>query len=66
MSESETFRGRERLVIGGGALASFLLIWEIAADSGLVSPLFIASPTRVAAGAGAGEGRCRRHARAAA
>jgi NitT/TauT family transport system permease protein len=47
MSESETSRGTERLVIGGGTLAAFLLIWEFAADSGLVNPLFIASPSRI-------------------
>jgi ABC-type nitrate/sulfonate/bicarbonate transport system permease component len=38
----------ERLVIGGGTLAGFLLLWEAFGRSGLVDPLFISSPTRVA------------------
>jgi len=38
----------ERLLIGGGTLAVFLLAWELCADSGLVDPLFISSPSRVA------------------
>jgi NitT/TauT family transport system permease protein len=38
---------QERLVIGGGALIGFLLIWEAFARGGLVDPLFISSPTRV-------------------
>jgi len=42
----------ERLLIGGGTLAVFLLAWEICADSGAINPLFISSPSRVA-GAGA-------------
>jgi ABC-type nitrate/sulfonate/bicarbonate transport system permease component len=39
---------QERLVIGSGALIAFLLVWEGCARSGLVDPLFISSPTRVA------------------
>jgi NitT/TauT family transport system permease protein len=39
--------GRERILIGGGTLAVFLLAWELCADSGIVNPLFISSPTRV-------------------
>jgi NitT/TauT family transport system permease protein len=38
----------ERLVIGGGTLLAFLLLWEAFGRSGLVDPLFISSPTRVA------------------
>jgi len=39
---------RERLLIGGGTLALFLLAWEACADSGAINPLFISSPSRVA------------------
>src|SRR5437016_2034409 len=39
---------RERLLIGSGALMAFLLIWEALGRSGLVDPLFISSPLRVA------------------
>src|ERR1700730_8898537 len=38
----------ERLLIGGGTLAVFLLAWELCADSGAIDPLFISSPSRVA------------------
>jgi ABC-type nitrate/sulfonate/bicarbonate transport system permease component len=38
----------ERLVIGGGTLLGFLLLWEAFGRSGLVDPLFISSPTQVA------------------
>jgi ABC-type nitrate/sulfonate/bicarbonate transport system permease component len=38
----------ERLVIGGGTLVAFLLLWEALGRSGLVDPLFVSSPTRVA------------------
>ena len=38
----------ERLLIGGGTLAAFLLAWEITADTGLIDPLFISSPSRMA------------------
>jgi NitT/TauT family transport system permease protein len=38
----------ERSVIGGGTLLAVLLLWEAFARSGLVDPLFISSPTRVA------------------
>jgi ABC-type nitrate/sulfonate/bicarbonate transport system permease component len=41
-------RDREQLVIGGGTLVAFLLAWETCGESGLVDPLFISSPTRVA------------------
>jgi ABC-type nitrate/sulfonate/bicarbonate transport system permease component len=39
---------QERLLIGSGTLIAFLLVWEGCARSGLVDPLFISSPTRVA------------------
>jgi ABC-type nitrate/sulfonate/bicarbonate transport system permease component len=38
----------ERVVIGGGTLLAFLLVWEAFGRSGLIDPLFISSPTRVA------------------
>ena len=38
----------ERALIGGGTFLAFLLIWEALASSGLVDPLFISSPSRVA------------------
>ena len=38
----------ERLAVGGGTLLAFLLLWEAFGESGLVDPLFISSPTRVA------------------
>jgi NitT/TauT family transport system permease protein len=38
----------ERLAIGGGTLIAFLLIWEAFGASGLIDPLFISSPSRVA------------------
>jgi ABC-type nitrate/sulfonate/bicarbonate transport system permease component len=34
--------------IAGGALLALLLLWEALGASGLVDPLFISSPTRVA------------------
>jgi NitT/TauT family transport system permease protein len=41
------FRANERPIIGAGALALFLVLWEIISRSGLVDPLFISSPVRV-------------------
>jgi ABC-type nitrate/sulfonate/bicarbonate transport system permease component len=38
----------ERLAIAGGTLLTLLLVWEALGTSGLVDPLFISSPTRVA------------------
>src|SRR6266478_10168264 len=38
----------ERLAIGGGTLLAFLLVWEAFGRSGLIDPLFISSPIRVA------------------
>jgi ABC-type nitrate/sulfonate/bicarbonate transport system permease component len=38
----------ERLLIGGGTLAVFLLAWELCADTGAINPLFISSPSRIA------------------
>jgi NitT/TauT family transport system permease protein len=47
-SPAESGRTHERLMIGGGTLLAMLLLWETLARSGLVDPLFISSPTRVA------------------
>jgi ABC-type nitrate/sulfonate/bicarbonate transport system permease component len=41
-------RNYERPLIAGGTLAGFLLAWQAFGESGLVDPLFISSPTRVA------------------
>jgi ABC-type nitrate/sulfonate/bicarbonate transport system permease component len=41
-------RDHERLLIGAGTLVGFLLVWQALGESGLVDPLFISSPTRVA------------------
>jgi NitT/TauT family transport system permease protein len=35
-------------MIGGGTLALFLLAWELCADFGVINPLFISSPSRIA------------------
>ena len=43
-----THPNHERILIGGGTLAIFLLAWEFCADIHLVDPLFISSPSRVA------------------
>jgi len=47
-SPAESGRAHERLIIGGGTLIALLLLWEGFARSGLIDPLFISSPTRVA------------------
>src|SRR5712671_5617951 len=47
-SPVETGSAYERSAIGGGTLLAVLLLWEAFARSGLVDPLFISSPTRVA------------------
>ena len=47
-SPAESGWAYERIVIGGGTLLAVLLLWEAFARSGLVDPLFISSPTRVA------------------
>src|SRR6202020_3686878 len=39
---------RERLLIGGGTLVVFLLVWELCASLGATNPLFISSPSRIA------------------
>ena len=44
----ETGWAYERFVIGGGTLLAVLLLWEAFGRSGLIDPLFISSPTRVA------------------
>jgi NitT/TauT family transport system permease protein len=38
----------ERMLIGGGTLVVFLLVWELCADFDAINPLFISSPTRIA------------------
>src|SRR4051812_9378796 len=48
MSLARLYLDHERLVIGGGTLVAFLVLWEALGRSGLVDPLFVSSPTRVA------------------
>jgi NitT/TauT family transport system permease protein len=45
--ESRVWPSAPRLV-SGGALLLFLLLWEVVADSRLVDPLFVSSPSRIA------------------
>lgn len=40
---------QERLLIGGASAGAFLLAWEGVARSGLVSPIFLSSPTAILA-----------------
>ena len=47
-SLARLYLDHERLAIGGGTLVAFLLLWEALGRSGLVDPLFVSSPTRVA------------------
>jgi NitT/TauT family transport system permease protein len=47
-SIARLYLDHERLVIGGGTLAAFLLLWEALGASGLVDPLFVSSPSQVA------------------
>jgi ABC-type nitrate/sulfonate/bicarbonate transport system permease component len=42
------YLANERLIIGTGSLIMFLALWEISSRSGLVDPLFISSPARIA------------------
>jgi hypothetical protein len=42
------YLAHERLVIGAGTLIALLLAWEAVGRSGLVDPLFLPSPTRIA------------------
>jgi ABC-type nitrate/sulfonate/bicarbonate transport system permease component len=42
------YRAHERLVIGAGTMLGLLALWEVFGRSGLVDPLFISSPTRIA------------------
>src|SRR5215211_3326842 len=42
------YLAHEPAAIAGGALLAVLLLWEALGASGLVDPLFISSPTRVA------------------
>src|SRR5262245_41443407 len=45
---AQLFRDHERFLIGAGTLVGFLLFWQALGESGLIDPLFISSPTRVA------------------
>jgi NitT/TauT family transport system permease protein len=47
-SLARLYLDHERFAIGGGTLIGFLLLWEALGRSGLVDPLFISSPARVA------------------
>src|SRR5438034_979056 len=42
------YLAHERLAIGGGTMLALLVAWEVFGRSGLVDPLFISSPTRIA------------------
>ncbi|MGA7488669.1 MAG: ABC transporter permease, partial [Xanthobacteraceae bacterium] len=42
------YLAHERLAIGGGTLLALLVLWEALGSSGLIDPLFISSPTRIA------------------
>lgn len=44
----QLYQDHERRVIGFGTLLALLVAWEVFGRSGLVDPLFISSPTRVA------------------
>jgi NitT/TauT family transport system permease protein len=48
MRHTRFYLEHERLAIGVGTLLALLLVWEAFARSGLIDPLFISSPTRVA------------------
>lgn len=41
-------RRHERALIGTAAIAAFLITWETATRTGLINPLFISAPTRIA------------------
>jgi ABC-type nitrate/sulfonate/bicarbonate transport system permease component len=45
---SRLYHDNEWLVVGAGTLLAFFLAWEMIGRSGLVDPLFVSSPTRVA------------------
>src|SRR5260370_38623185 len=47
-SLARLYLAHERTAIAGGTLLALLLVWEALGASGLVDPLFISSPTRVA------------------
>jgi NitT/TauT family transport system permease protein len=38
----------ERIIVGAGTLAAFLLLWEFVSATALVNPLFISSPSAIA------------------
>lgn len=41
------FHDHERAIIGWGSLVLVLALWELTADSGLVDPLFLSSPSQI-------------------
>jgi NitT/TauT family transport system permease protein len=45
---AQVYRAHERLVIGAGTMLGVLALWEAFGRSGLIDPLFISSPTRIA------------------
>ena len=45
------YSANERFVIGGGTLACVLIAWEVVARFGIIDPLFISAPSRVAGAA---------------
>jgi NitT/TauT family transport system permease protein len=45
---AQLYRAHERLVIGAGTMLALLAMWEAFGRSGLIDPLFISSPTRIA------------------
>src|SRR6266481_2912808 len=47
-SLARLYLAHERTAIAGGTLLALLLVWEALGAGGLVDPLFISSPTRVA------------------
>jgi len=42
------YGANERLIVGGGTLACVLIVWELVARFGVLDPLFISAPSRVA------------------
>ncbi len=45
--ETGAHRGHEKLLVGGTALLSFLLLWQAAVSLHLIDPLFVSSPARI-------------------
>ena len=42
------FAGQERLVVGTLSVGLFLALWQIVALSGVIDPMFVSSPSRIA------------------